>query len=140
MVISQEFTLSMNEKANLRKFLESWRGKGFTEEEAKVFDITKLLGVPCMLSIIHKESKKGNEFEVISSVAAMPKGVECPPQVNPTFEFNFEDKFSSKALDEFPDFIKDKIKSSEEFKKILMPESTEVYEPVNDEEPNDMPF
>ena len=56
-VISQEFTLSMNEKANLRKMLASWRGKDFTEDEARCFDISKLLGVPCMLNIIHKPSK-----------------------------------------------------------------------------------
>jgi hypothetical protein len=142
MVISQEFTLSMNEKANLRKFLESWRGKGFTEDQAKSFDITKLLGVPCMLSIIHKQTKKGNEFETISSIAAMPKGLECPAQVNKNFEFNYEDKFDATVLDSFPDFIKDKMKTSLEYKKRMNPEETEVYEPVViDEQNNDgLPF
>ena len=33
--VSKTYTLSMHEKSNLRKDLESWRGKGFTEEEAK---------------------------------------------------------------------------------------------------------
>lgn len=141
MVISQEFTLSMNEKANLRKFLESWRGQGFTEEQAKSFDITKLLGVPCMLSIIHKQTKKGNEYETIASIAAMPKGLQCPPQVNASLEFNYEDKFDIGVLESFPDFIKDKMKASEEFKRLLNPQETEVYEPVsNEEQPNDLPF
>jgi hypothetical protein len=58
-VISQEFTLSMNEKSNLRKVLASWRGKDFSDKEAEAFDITKLLGVPCMLNVIHKPSKDG---------------------------------------------------------------------------------
>jgi uncharacterized protein (DUF2249 family) len=128
MVISQEFTLSMNEKANLRKFLESWIGKGFTEEEAKNFDITKLLGKPCMLSIIHKKSQKGSEYAIISSVATMPKGMECPEQINATLEFNFDDKFDVKVLESFPEFIKDKIKRSEEYKKKTMPEHTDVIE------------
>ena len=56
--ISKEFTLSMHEKSSLRAFLTSWRGKGFTEDEAKAFDVTKLLGVPCMLSIVHEPGKK----------------------------------------------------------------------------------
>src|SRR5688572_13638566 len=43
LAISKEYTLSMNEKSNLRKDLKSWRGKDFTEEEAKCFDITKLI-------------------------------------------------------------------------------------------------
>ena len=35
--ISKEYTLSMNEKANLCRDLESWRGKKFTDEEAVNF-------------------------------------------------------------------------------------------------------
>src|SRR6476646_4032953 len=57
LVISKEYTLSMNEKANLRKDLKSWRGRDFTEDELRAFDITNLLGVPCMLNIIHKAGK-----------------------------------------------------------------------------------
>lgn len=128
LTISQEFTLSMNEKANLRKFLESWRGKGFTEDEANDFDITKLLGVPCMLSVIHKTTKKGREYDLISGVATLPKGTECPRQINSNFEFNYDDKFDNQILEQFPDFIKDRIKNSDEFKKILMPENTDIEE------------
>jgi hypothetical protein len=140
MVISQEFTLSMNEKSNLRKFLESWRGKGFTEEQAEKFDITNLLGVPCMLSIIHKLTKKGNEYETISSVAAMPKGMVCPNQVNQNFEFNYEEKFDTKILESFPDFIKDKIKSSEEYKKLISPENIDIQEHHENIQEDDLPF
>ena len=45
-VISKEFTLSMHEKSSLRGMLKSWRGKDFTEDEAKAFDITNLIGKP----------------------------------------------------------------------------------------------
>lgn len=144
MVISQEFTLSMHEKSNLRKFLESWRGKGFTEDQAKSFDITKLLGVPCMLQIIHRVTKKGNnEYAVISSIAGMPKGMECPEQINPTFEFNFEEHFNLQVLDSFPDFIKDKIKSSEEYKKLLSPGTIDIENeptPPEGDPVDDLPF
>jgi hypothetical protein len=139
MVISQEFTLSMYEKANLRKFLESWRGKGFSEEEAKSFDITKLLGVPCMLSIIHTVSKAGKERAEISAVAAMPKEMKCPDQINPSFEFNYQNKFDAALLETFPDFIKDKMKKSEEYKAMTMPSMTETKEP-EPAEVNDLPF
>ena len=142
MVISQEFTLSMNEKSNLRKFLESWRGKGFSEDEAKSFDITKLLGKACMLSVIHKTTAKGNTYANISGVAAMPKGMECAPQINPTFEFNFEEHFSNESLESFPDFIKDKIKSSEEYKALTMPGHTDIVSDAQivDESSDDLPF
>ena len=41
--ISKRYTLSLHKKANLRKDLESWRGKSFTEQEEEAFDIIKLL-------------------------------------------------------------------------------------------------
>jgi hypothetical protein len=132
MVISKEYTLSMHEKSNLRRDLESWRGKGFTDDQAKSFDITKLLGVVCMLNIIHKTTKTGNEFATISNISTMPKGLVCPEQVNPTFEFNFTDKYDEFALNAFPTFIKDKIKSSVEYKKLTgdiidLPESEQEF-------------
>jgi hypothetical protein len=37
--ISAVYTLSLGTKANLRKVLESWRAKQFTEDELKGFDI-----------------------------------------------------------------------------------------------------
>lgn len=115
-VISKEYTLSMNEKANLRKDLENWRAKGFTEQEADDFDITKLLGVPCTLNIVHREAKNGNIYDNIGMVNPLMQGTECPPQVNPSVEFNYDDKFDLNWLRDQPDFIKDMIKGTPEYK------------------------
>lgn len=142
LVISKEYTLSMHEKATLRRDLESWRGRSFTDEQAKSFDITKLLGVPCMLNIIHKTTKSGNTVAVISNISSIPKGFTCPAQINPNYEWNFEEYFDEIALDAFPDFIKDKIKSSAEYKKLVnMPIDLPHSETVVDDEPaDDLPF
>lgn len=75
-VISKSFTASMNEKATLRKFLESWRGKTFTDAEAEEFDVSKLLGKTVMLSVVHKESG-GKTRANIASLSAPPKNM--PP-------------------------------------------------------------
>ena len=115
-VISNEYTLSMNEKANLRKDLESWRGKGFTEKEADDFDITKLLGVKCMINVVHKEAKNGNTYSNVGGVSPIPKGMDCPAQINETFEFNFDDKFNLEWLATQPEFIKDMITSTPEYR------------------------
>ena len=92
LVISKEFTLSLHEKSNLRATLKSWRGKDFTEKEAESFDITKLLGVQCMLNIIHKPGTKdpGKVYEQIAGITPMPKGVTCPAQINPTFVLSYD--------------------------------------------------
>src|SRR5690349_9346134 len=37
MSIGRTYTLSMSEKSNLRKDLQSWRGKSFTDDEAEAF-------------------------------------------------------------------------------------------------------
>ena len=115
-VISKEFTLSLHEKATLRNFLKNWRGKDFTEEEAKSFDIEKLVGAPCMLNITHKQSKDGTKtYAEIGSVSTMPKGLICPPQINPSFVWTY-DNFDVSKFGLLPDFLKNKMVNSEEYK------------------------
>jgi hypothetical protein len=146
-VISKEFTLSMHEKSNLRKTLASWRCKDFSEDEAKCFDITKLIGVPCMLNVIHKPSKDGTKtYQEVGSVSPMPKGLQCPEQINKSFIFEY-DNFDPAKLEVLPDFIKTKIKSSFEYAAIQQPnhlqtESPETFDPngFNPGEIEDLPF
>jgi hypothetical protein len=138
-VISKEFTLSMNEKATLRKFLEGWRGKAFTEKEAESFDITVLLGKPCMLSIIHKQAKNGNTYAEISSVSSVPKGMNVPEQINPSKELNY-DKFDWELFETLPDFIKDKMKQTDEFKFMMQPHETSMKASIEMDNDLDLPF
>lgn len=140
LVISKEFTLSMHEKSNLRKMLASWRGKDFTEEEAKSFDITKLLGAACMLNIIHKPGTKDPSriYEEIGSISPMPKGMKCPDQVNKKVLLDY-DNFDTTLFESLPDFIKDKIKKSKEYQKMKAPQESHVTEQIPDEV-SDLPF
>lgn len=139
LVIDKEYTLSMNEKANLRKDLKSWRGKDFTEEEARSFDITKLIGAPCMLNIIHKPSKKDptKVYEEIAGITPMPKGVTCPEQINRSFVLSY-DEFDTELFDMLPDFIKNKMMTSVEYQAVKNPESKSI--PPTPEAEDDLPF
>ena len=74
--IHKRYTLSLNEKAALRKDLEGWRGQKFTEEQLKGFDVEVLKGKQCQLHIIHNE-KDGKVYANIQSV--LPKGKNSPP-------------------------------------------------------------
>jgi len=127
--ISKEFTLSMHEKSTLRAFLTSWRGKGFTEDEAKEFDVSRLVGVPCMLSIVHEPGKKDPSriYDKIASVSTVMKGVTMPRQVNPSFIFEL-DAFDQSKFDSLPDFLKDKIRQSKQYKTIISPEIRHMEE------------
>lgn len=141
-VISKEYTLSLNEKANLRKILASWRGKDFTDAEAKAFDITVLVSKPCMLNIIHKHGVQDPTkiYEEIGSISPLPKGFTCPAQINLSFILDY-DNFNEDMYNSLPDFIKDKMKNSLEFAKLNEPASTNVTEPEEPEyDLNDLPF
>lgn len=114
--IGKEFTLSMHEKSNLRILLESWRGKRFTDEEAKCFDVTKLLGQPCMGSII--ETKKNDKiYNNLSNVSTLPKGIVCPKQINESFVLSYDD-FDMDKFKKLPEFIRKKMETTPEFKSI----------------------
>lgn len=142
LVISKEYTLSMNEKSNLRKDLKSWRGRDFTEAEAKRFDITALLGAPCMLNIIHKPSKRDPSkiYEEIAGITSIPRGMAAPAQINPVFVLSYDDWDDAK-FNSLPDFIKQKMQSSAEYAKMMQPEvrpMEDIEEVVETED--DLPF
>jgi hypothetical protein len=139
-VISKEFTLSLGEKSNLRAFLNSWRGKALTEEECKAFDITVLAGKACTLSIIHKTSKvSGKTYAEIGSIGGVMKGMEVPALMNPQMVFSVSN-FDQVAFDSFPDFIKEKIESSNEYKVRMQSPQLAVEEPIMEVEEDDLPW
>lgn len=114
MVISRQYTLSLSEKANLRHDLESWRGRQFTADELKGFEVSNVLGAPCMLSVIHKANAQGKVFANVSGISGVPKGVTCPPAFHKLLKYEVEQGMDEtfKAL---PEWIQTRIKACEEW-------------------------
>lgn len=73
-LVFKRYTLSLHEKAALRKDLESWRGRAFTEEELEGFDLENLLGAPAMLSVVHN-AQGGNVYANVSAIMKLPRGM-----------------------------------------------------------------
>ena len=115
-VQSETFTLSLNEKAALRKVLESWRGKQFTDEELKRFDLRNILGVGCLITIIHKDSPNGNTYANVSSVSKLPKGFPAPAGTIIPWSFDLDDPDAIEKLAELPEWLQKRIQASEEYK------------------------
>lgn len=113
-VVSKEYTLSLYEKANLRHDLEAWRGKQFNESELKGFDISKLIGVPCLLAVVHKTTDKGKTYANISSVSSLAKGMTCVKQVNPSVEYSINDGDNA-VYKAFPEWLRTKISGAQEW-------------------------
>jgi hypothetical protein len=48
------------------------------------------------------------------------KGMQCPAQINPTFEFSVLD-YNQDKFDSMPEFIKEMVRGSKEFQLMLQP-------------------
>ena len=76
--IAQEYTVSMGEKANLRKALESWRGKPYTPEQAdEGVPVDKLVGNGALIGVAHKVSGKKRTYAVVQSIVGVPKAMQA---------------------------------------------------------------
>lgn len=85
--LAKEFTLSMFDLANLRKFLEAWRGKTFTDAEVEEgAPLHKLCGVTALLSVEQKQSKGGRTYANISSAVKLPKMMEPGAPIGDDYE------------------------------------------------------
>ena len=119
LIQSREYTISLNEKANLRRDLEAWRGKSFSEEELKGFQLKTLLGHFCMVNISHRQ--KGDmtyaDLKGISSVPAIYKKAGLPEGVNSTMLFDLN-AFDAAMFESLSDNIKEVIKKSPEYRSI----------------------
>ena len=73
--VARLYTLSLGERAALRKDLESWRGRKFTEVELEDgFDLEKLLGVNAQVQITHDLSDDGAMYANVTTVLPPVKG------------------------------------------------------------------
>lgn len=131
-VISKEYSLSLHEKAGLRKDLQAWRGKAFTEEELLGFDLKNVLGKGCQIQIIHKESN-GKTYGNIASIMGLPKGMKLSEPHNILLYFDLTEPNILDRLEELPVWIQDKIRESETYKNMQ-----EDFKPVDDED--ELPF
>lgn len=103
--ISKRYTLSLSDSSNLRADLAAWRGRDFTPQELQAFDLRNIVGVGCLIGIIHKESN-GKKYANISSIMALPKGMTKPQMSgNPTvFDLDTD---PLDLMDELPKWIGD---------------------------------
>ena len=118
MAIFKNYTLSLNEKANLRLDLQAWRGKPFTEEESRRFDISVVLGHWCMLNVIHRPGKEGKVFANVASISPVPTQVKkfgLPEGVNALQMFRLAEP-DMEMFQTFSKGLKAKIETSPEWK------------------------
>ena len=113
MVTSQKYTISLHEKANLRKAMESWLGRKLTFDELQGFDLKSMLNKNCMLQIVHStNANTGKTYANISTIIPLIKNMEVKTPEHAPVYFTFED---CNELPDVPDWILERIKESQEF-------------------------
>lgn len=115
LTINKTYTLSLHEKAGLRKDLAAWRGRDFTDEEAKGFDISKLLNVYCMLNVTTSENN-GKTYTNIAGITPLPQALKNakPEAVHELVAFDLDNPDWS-VFQGFHEKLQETIKQSPEF-------------------------
>ena len=114
--ISQEYTLSMGEKANLRKLVEGWTGEEIPLEKRKTFEIACMIGKVCLLNVVHRTAKtSGNKYAIISSTSPVPDGMAVPDQINESVVIDY-DNITEEIFYSLPEFIRNKMMTSIEYR------------------------
>lgn len=113
--ISREFGYSMSPKSHLRPFLEGMAGAKMHDDEAYNFETETMLGDACLLNVVHVD-KDGNTYANIQSASPLIKGMEAPPLFNKAQLIDVNTS-TLEEIDALPEFLRDKIKSSEEYDK-----------------------
>ena len=140
--ISKEFVLSLHEKADLYKTLISWRGKQFSPEELKGFDMKNVLGAPCLLNIV--ENKKDDRvYSNIGGITPLMKGQTPPPAVNEKIYFELTAETLGE-MENLPEWVRKKIENSITYKELTEKKTEKKtipqLEPLSEEELDDLPF
>ena len=120
--IGKRYTLSSSEKSNLRRDLESWRGKRFTDADFdgdNAFDLSSILGASCFLSVVHND-RNGQTYADVTSVAGLPKGTPKPKIEGHTVYLSLEPMaFEPAVFESLSDKFREVIASSPEYRAML---------------------
>jgi len=138
MVISRSFTFTKSRKGHFVSFLESWRGKSFSEKELESFDVVNLLGQPCLLNIVHAEASNGNTYANISSISPPLKDSKVPKGINPQVWYT-PIAHDQEVFDTLPEWMQEEIEDSDEYKEFVEGAGSEESEPET-EETNELPW
>ena len=117
MTISKSYTVSLHEKASLRKDLAAWRGRDFTDEEARGFDVRKLVGAYCMVNVTTSETN-GKTYSNVAGLTPLPSALKQakPDPVHKNVIFDLDEP-DMNVFATFHEKLQEVIKSSPEWRK-----------------------
>ena len=115
-VVHRMINFIISPRSNFQKMLESWRGKPFTEEELDSFEIRKVLGAVCMVSVIHA-LKNGQTYANVENVVPLPakwKAIMAAPINNPVY-YEIEMGKTHSVYKNLPEWLRNQISKCNEW-------------------------
>jgi hypothetical protein len=102
------YNVSMHKNANLRIDIENLRGRTLSKDEAKAFDLFRLVGKSCAVTIEHNTAGE-RTYNNVHSVAQVMPGTEVPPLEEEEIRYLQPGQIGDLNL--IPEFIRKKIDS-----------------------------
>lgn len=125
---TKDITLSLNDRAELRKILESLLGRKVEEGDTARSLLSEALGKACIVEVVHNQVKD-KVYANLGKVAQPMKGMTVlEPKASLVF-LNFKN-FSFETFEKLPEFVQEKIKSSSEYIKMMEPKAEKVDESI----------
>ena len=146
-LLSKDYRIALGPRAALRLLMEGLRGTAYKEGEE--MDVGKLLGMPCLLSVKHGQSKSNPDrtYAFVDGVMAYPKKDPKPPPHTKPYIFDIAQGDRNFAiLDDVPylygEPITEVMKRSREWHRAHATDPRDDNPPANDGDSDhtDMPF
>ena len=141
LTITKGYTVSLHQKAGLRRDLAAWRGRDFTDEEAKAFDVAKLLGAYCMVNVTASETN-GKTYSNVAGLTPLPGALKNskPAAVHANLVFDL-DKPDMEVFASFHEKLQDAIKKSPEWAQSQRGKQGSGFDDMpSDDMDSDIPF
>jgi hypothetical protein len=127
--VSRDFGLTMGKKGKLRPMIEGWFGRSFpSEDEAYDFDLTKLIGKTCIISISN-DTDDDKVYANITGVSPLIAGTPVPEAINKPFVLTYG-TWDQAKFDSLWDKLKEKMMTTPEYQELHAPKVVSAPAPV----------
>ncbi len=116
-VLGRTLNFTRSKNGGLRKFVQSWLGKTFTDDEFNELDTNDLVGTPAQLSVVLNES---GDYANIDTIMQLPRGMAAPAPVSALVRYDME-PWDDVAFAALPDWAQEQVKKSTQYQKFHVP-------------------
>lgn len=122
-VVYRRLPVAFGKKSAMGKILKAWKKIEVAKGES--YDFNQLLDEPCLVTIVHNESKDDDRvFDNIDSITAPMAKQKVSESTEPVYCLSLDDDFDQDTFDGLPEWQQDLIKESKEYKEMFSKKSS----------------